>query len=71
MSNITYFNILNQILWSKQIIGYNHIISLIFVTGMQHVYASITDDSVSNNQAFQLTAGSGSMELHGILCENG
>ena len=48
---------------SKKLIFY-------FLSECQVVYISIVDGG-NDNESFQLIADSGSMELHGILCENG
>ena len=41
-----------------------------FVSGLQAVYMSITVGGYSTETS-QLTAGALTLQLHGILCENG
>ena len=42
----------------------------LFLLAFQGVYIAIVDGGLTN-ESFQLTAGSLTNQLHGILCENG
>ena len=61
------FHLLRDFRYHKAVL--QSYIILILTTGMQDVYISISGNV--NNESFHLTASSESIELHGILCENG